>query len=133
MDFKVIPVPRGFVIGWVVGLSLMGVTGVRAEGVMVEARCQAEVLSFGAGRSERWRADYLCADATSIAPAQCYWNALSFGATDAAKFRVAKRCRSKAAVVIPVAIQRCVLTTQAQLNVSPSSALNVCTEAFYRR
>ena len=81
------------------GLLLVGLFGwaivpaMAAAPVTAEAQCLAQVISFGATRSERDRVDYLCEGAIDVAPAQCYWNALSFGANDEKKNRAARLCR----------------------------------------
>ena len=86
---------RGFLL---VGLSGWAIVPAMAEApvnanVNVEAQCSAQVISFGATRSERDRVEYLCEGAIDVAPAQCYWNALSFGANDEKKNRAARLCR----------------------------------------
>jgi hypothetical protein len=128
-----------------------------------ETECYSQALSFGATRSAHQRATYLCTGATSAAPAQCYWKALSFGADDRAKQLAARLCRgatsaapaqcywdtlgpsrsrqsqavnncmAKPPVTIPIEIQDCVAITRRQLQVSPSAALNACSQEFYRQ
>ena len=78
----------------VVGLSGWAIVpAMAAVPVTAEAQCSAQVISFGATRSERDRVEYLCEGAIDVAPAQCYWNALSFGANDEKKNRAAQLCR----------------------------------------
>ena len=73
--------------GWAIGPAMADIP------VTAEARCSAQVIGFGATRSERDRVDYLCEGAIDDSPAQCYWNALSFGANDEKKNRAARLCR----------------------------------------
>jgi hypothetical protein len=97
------------------------------------AECYWKALSFGADDTAKRRAARLCRGATSIAPAQCYWNSLGLAASRGSKYQATSDCMAQPPLTIPIEIEDCVRTYQYRLRVSASSALDVCTQEFYRR
>jgi hypothetical protein len=97
------------------------------------AQCYWQALSFGADDRTKARAARLCRGATDLSPAQCDQNTRSFGAGPDQRRQALNDCMAQPPLTIPIPIQDCALTTARQLHVSPSSALNACSQEFYQR
>lgn len=97
------------------------------------ASCYWTALSFSSNFAAKNRAARLCRGAIDLAPAQCYWNNLSLGASRTDRSRAVQTCSAQPLLTIPLEIQDCVAITRYQLRVSASSALNACSNEFYRR